>query len=235
MLIVNKKEFNRGVILFVSFLAILGVMFLPFFGGSNAFEASDRLFNTISKGSTYYIPKVLKENEEFMGRSVDVTIKLDNEAMVKHAGQLFLDAGASVSASGAEMKVAGDLGKMLETAVRQADVVFHNKGDDLAQKYGIHQREILYTWHKSFKTMGKALTKQEKFREAAWIEEAVKRSLEVAYNYFKIEPKSAGASAGILIFSLVFYVVYTMWWGFAILFLFEGIGLQMKAGKKKEV
>jgi hypothetical protein len=30
-------------------------------------------------------------------------------------------------------------------------------------------------------------------------------------------------------------VVYTMWWGFAIFFLFEGFGLEMKAGKKKEM
>jgi hypothetical protein len=30
-------------------------------------------------------------------------------------------------------------------------------------------------------------------------------------------------------------VIYTLWWGVAILYLFEGIGLQMKAGKKKEV
>jgi hypothetical protein len=34
----------------------------------------------------------------------------------------------------------------------------------------------------------------------------------------------------------VFYVVYTLWWGFAIFFIFEGIGLSMtKAKVKKEV
>jgi hypothetical protein len=35
---------------------------------------------------------------------------------------------------------------------------------------------------------------------------------------------------------LLFYVMYTMWWGFAIFFLFEGFGLTMKKSKiKKEV
>jgi hypothetical protein len=35
---------------------------------------------------------------------------------------------------------------------------------------------------------------------------------------------------------LIFYVVYSLWWGYAILFLFEGLGLSMKRAKvKKEV
>jgi hypothetical protein len=37
-------------------------------------------------------------------------------------------------------------------------------------------------------------------------------------------------------FLLVFYIAYTMWWGFSIFFFFEGIGLSMKKAKvKKEV
>jgi hypothetical protein len=42
------------------------------------------------------------------------------------------------------------------------------------------------------------------------------------------------ARAGILSFSLIFYVIYTLWWGIAVLFMFEGIGLEMKKGHKKE-
>jgi hypothetical protein len=32
----------------------------------------------------------------------------------------------------------------------------------------------------------------------------------------------------VVIFSLIFYVVYTLWYGFAIMFLFEGWGLQLE-------
>ncbi len=63
----------------------------------------------------------------------------------------------------------------------------------------------------------------------------MKKGVEVAYNFAKIVPESASSKMGILGFSLVFYVIYTLWWGLAILFLFEGIGLEMKAGAKKEV
>jgi len=33
----------------------------------------------------------------------------------------------------------------------------------------------------------------------------------------------------------VFYVVYTMWWGYGIFFMCEGLGLEMTARKKKEM
>ena len=237
MRIADKKEFRNGALLGISFLVVLIIMFLPLFGGRNAFEASDRLFNSIAKGSTYYIPQVSKENEEFIGEKIDVTITLDSAEMVRRASRLFFNAGATVTAEGDnnQLKVQGDLGKILQLTIQHADTVFHNRGDELAAEYGYHQKEILYAWFKSRKAVNKSLTKQEKFKDAAWIEEVLKRTVEVSYNFFKIEPRSARSAAGILSFSLIFYVVYTMWWGYAILFMFEGIGLQMKSGKKKEV
>ena len=239
MVVANKMEFSKGLLLSVSFFIVLLIMFTPVFGGGrNAFQAADRLFNSIAKGSTYYIPKVLKENEEYKGHRFDIAIKLDNEEMLKKAGQLFSAAGASVSIGGSGsplLKVNGDLGQILEVAIRDADAVFHNRGEEIAQKYGFPQKEVLFVWHRGFKALNKALTKQEKFADASWVEEVMKRTIEVAYNFYKIEPRSASTSVGILSVSLGFYVLYTLWWGYAILFLFEGLGLQMKAGHKKEV
>lgn len=239
MIVANKREFRKGLLLTVSFLIVLGIMFSPVFGGGkNAFQAADRLFNSIAKGSTYYIPKVLKENKEYKGRRVDAAIKLDNEEMVKKVGQLFSAAGASVSMSDSEstlLKINVDLGRILEVAIKDANVVFHNRGEEIARKYGFPEKEVLFVWHKGFKALNKALTKQERFTDATWVEEVMKRAIEVAYNFYKIEPRSASSSAGILSVSLGFYVVYTLWWGYAILFLFEGLGLEMKAGHKKEV
>jgi hypothetical protein len=33
---------------------------------------------------------------------------------------------------------------------------------------------------------------------------------------------------------LVFYLVYTLWWGFAIFYLFDGVGLSMKKARVKQ-
>jgi len=59
--------------------------------------------------------------------------------------------------------------------------------------------------------------------------------VEVGYNFFKIEPQTARTKAGILTFSLVFYVIYTLWFGIGVLLVFEGFGLEMKKGARKEV
>jgi hypothetical protein len=83
--------------------------------------------------------------------------------------------------------------------------------------------------------MEKDLKRQKKFKEADWLSNASKRGLEVGYNFYRIEVRKVSAAAGMLVFSLVFYVAYTLWWGYAVLFLCEGAGLQMKAGAKKEV
>jgi len=42
-----------------------------------------------------------------------------------------------------------------------------------------------------------------------------------------VVPEQIRDKAGIVIFSLVFYVVYTIWYGFGILFIFEGWGLKI--------
>jgi hypothetical protein len=54
-----------------------------------------------------------------------------------------------------------------------------------------------------------------------------KKALETSYNYYKIEPQKIGDRLGVVIFSLFFYVVYTLWYGFAIMFMFEGWGLRL--------
>ena len=63
-----------------------------------------------------------------------------------------------------------------------------------------------------------------------------KKAIEASYNFYKVEAVQVKEKAGLMTFLLVFYVAYTMWWGFAIFFIFEGIGLTMsKAKVKKEV
>jgi hypothetical protein len=42
-----------------------------------------------------------------------------------------------------------------------------------------------------------------------------------------VQAEKIGDKWGIVFFSLAFYVIYTMWYGFSILFLFEGWGLKI--------
>ncbi|MBL7180306.1 MAG: hypothetical protein ISS65_08885, partial [Desulfobacterales bacterium] len=57
---------------------------------------------------------------------------------------------------------------------------------------------------------------------------------EPAFNFYGVE--AASASKRVLGISGVigFYVIYTVWWGFAIYFLCEGVGLLMTKSKQKK-
>jgi hypothetical protein len=86
----------------------------------------------------------------------------------------------------------------------------------------------LYNWWQVLKGTEKNLKKQNRFKEAGVVDLIVKKAIETSYNYYQIEPQKITDRLGIVILSLVFYVVYTVWYGFAIMFLFEGWGLRLE-------
>jgi hypothetical protein len=234
MAIAHKGEFGRGMIMTVSFLLVLVIIYSPVFKGKNGLEAADQLFNSLAKGSTYYIPSVMQKNEPFIGKDFHVTIALKDPEMAAKTALLFSTAGASVDQAGAELAIQGDLGKILAAALQDADNMFNNRGHLLTEKYGYHPKEALYNWWSAFKLMDKALKKQKKFKEAEFVSQVQTKAVETGYNFYGIAPEPVSKRAGILSLSLIFYVVYTLWWGFAIFYLFEGWGLKMEASKQKE-
>lgn len=231
----DNKALLKGTVMAVVFLVVLVVMFSPVFRGQNAFEAADSFFNSMAKGSTYYVPDLLKEAQGYKGNPFEVSVRLKEAGGASKAGKLLSAAGAKVSLAGEEIKVSGDLGQLSVAAIQDADAMFHNQGKDVAGRYGFSEKEVLYLWWVGFKEMEKDLKRQKKFAEASWLATLSKKGLEVGYNFYGIEAKKVSAAAGLLGLSLLFYVLYTLWWGFSILFVFEGVGLEMKPGAKKEV
>jgi len=235
MVVMSKREFRLGAAMTVGFLVILFLMFTPIFSGKNAFEMADDFFNSIAKGSTYYMGELVKSAEKYKGRTIEVNIKLGDPTSAANAAKLLKGAGALVEQTGSQVRAAGDLQRITASSIEDSDAMFHNRGDQVSKKYGIRDKEALYIWWMVFKEMEKDLKRQKKFDEAAWISTVSKKAVELAYNFYGIEAKSVSETVLPMAFSLVFYVIYTMWWGYAILFLYEGVGLQMKPGAKKEV
>ena len=231
----NKKAFNVGLLLTVSFFVVLWIMFLPYFGGENAFHAADRLFNTISKGSSYYIPGLVEKSKEWQGKAFDVKISVSPDKLRDNVAKVLMTNGVMVAHEANALKVQGDLGSLFQAALRDSDDMYHNRGDAVSARYGMPEKEALFSWHNALKAMDKALKEQKNFKESKAVNEVIARAVEVGYNYYGIAPQKASERAGILAFSLIFYVVYTIWWGFAIMYLCEGVGLAMKKGAKKEV
>jgi len=231
----HRKQFTFGVVLSLSFFVILGVMFQPYFGGENAFHAADRLFSQISKGSSYFMKEMAEKSAAAKGNIVEVKLSVDSQLLQANMERILSTHGVTIRREGDGLHIKGDLGTILAAAVVDSDDMYYNRGEVVRQRYGVDERQVLFAWWKMLSLLNKELASQKQFSWAKLVKEIQKRAVEVGYNFYGIEPKSASEKAGILTFALIFYVLYTVWWGYAILMLFDGIGLEMKAGAKKEV
>ena len=228
-MIAKKKTFFSGAIMILVFAVVLAIIFSPVFGDKNGLEYLDDLYNSISKGSAYYIPKVKQETDRFIGKSVSMTLDLGEIGHAEQTALLFRKAGASIELSENKLKVTGDFGKILNNCLNDADSMYKNDGKTIADKYGYDERQAMYNWWKACKGMDKDLKRQKMFEEAKVVTTLNKKAVETSYNYYKIKPQKITDRLGIVIFSLIFYVMYTLWYGFAIMYMFEGFGLQLEA------
>jgi hypothetical protein len=226
-MIAHKREFGLGLGMMAAFLVVLVLMFMPLFKGHNGLEYLDQLYNSISKGSAYYIPAVKEEATKFTGNRIELNLEMNNPDQAKQSVDLFMKSGAMVNVDGSNLQVRADLGRILENALEDADKMYYNEGQAVTAKYGDDERRVLYNWWTAFKEMEKNLKKQKKFKEAKVVDYTSQKALETAYNYYGIAPQSITSEIGVVIFSLIFYVLYTLWYGFAIMFMFEGWGMQL--------
>jgi len=193
------------------------------------------LIVVLSKGSAYFIDQEVTKAEKYAGTGIEVTLAAADEAQAQAWTTLYTAAGADVNTSGTEVTVKGDLGSIINTVLADADAMYHNNGTTLTNKYGLEGREATYAWYNSFRSMDEALKNQQRFAESAAINNVIKKAVEPAYNYYGIEIKKVADYKGVVFFLMAFYLVYTLWYGFAIYFICDGVGIAMtKAAKKVE-
>lgn len=234
MLIKNKKPFSVGAVFAISFLGVLLFIFSPSFGGKNGLMFADESFNKLAKGSSYFIPKVTKSVENFTGKPFSASIKLDDKAEAENTAKLFTTAGAQVEVNEAELKINGDLGTVLASAVRDSDAMYNNNGKTVSDRYGYDEKQAMKNWWAAFSRIEKNMKKEKMIAEAKVVSEVSKKAIEPGYNFYKVEINKVSDHVPMLSGLLIFYVAYTMWWGYAIFYLFEGIGLTMKKSKVKK-
>ena len=143
-MITKKKTFLKGAIMLLAFVAVLITIFSPVFGDKNGLEYLDALYNSISKGSAYYIPKVKTETDKFKGKSISISLDLADKKHAQQTALLFRKAGAITELSGNKLKVSGDFGKILDSCLNDADSMYNNDGKAIAARYGYNERQALY-------------------------------------------------------------------------------------------
>lgn len=230
MLVVNKKPFYTGFFMAAAFAAVLVAFFLPILDGRTPLQAADDLFNSVSKDSSYYIPSLREHAEAHKKDQVEVKLSMPDAEAATQAATVIAASGAQATANGATVAVKGNLGQMLNAALDDADVAFKNTKEARGQPAKV----TMFAWHNTLKGLYKHLKASSQFETASAVEEVISKGVEVSYNFYGILPRPVSANVGILTAALIFYLVYTMWWGYAIMWLCDGIGLQMKASGKRE-
>jgi len=234
MLIKNPKMFNVGALLAVSFIGVLLMIFSPLFQGKNGLEFADESFNKLAKGSSYFIPKVSQEVEKFTGKPLSASITLDSTEDAAATEKIFAQAGAKITRKDATLTVESDIAVLLQSALKDADAMYSNNGKAVSDRYGMDEKQAIKQWWTALGKIEKQLKKEKNIKTAKIISEVNKKGIEPGYNFYKIDANKVIDHAGMLSGLLVFYVFYTMWWGYAIFYLFDGIGLTMKKAKVRK-
>jgi hypothetical protein len=212
----------------VSFFVLLGVIFSPVFPGKmNGLDYMDNLFNMISKGSSYFIPQSLAESDKFIEKTMDATITLSNDREAAEIAKLFVASGAQVEATGLDLNIKGNVGQIMKTALEDADMMFNNNGKALVDKYGYDEKRVMFNWWTSSSKISKYLTKEKRFDGAKLFDDIKKKAIEPSYNYYGVEIEDWKANIALVLASLAFYVVYTLWYGFGLMYVFEGLGYKI--------
>lgn len=229
----HKKNFTIGFIMLISFaLCYLGMMSPNFGNGRNGLEFADDMFNSLSKGSAYFIEDAQKVADGQLGNNINLKIKASSSAEAEKWGKLYSTAGAQVNVKESALTIQGDYGKILGAVVADSDAMYHNDSQTLEQKYGYDGREATYNWYASLKKMDSAFKTNSQFPEEFDLVKVQQKALEPAYNYFGVEIKKVSENKLTLIGLLSFYLLYTVWYGFGLYYLFDGLGIVVNAKKK---
>jgi hypothetical protein len=235
MLIRHKKALSFGLLLALSFLGILALIFSPVFGqGKNGLEYSDELFNKLAKGSSYFIPKLTADLKEVEKEELAVNVKMENADQAAKAAKVVVRGAPDTTLQGDRLIIKGNLAKLLGTVLEDSTSMYFNRGGEVRERYGMDAREVMTTWWSVLNRCAKELMKSKKTRQSNVVLEVTKKGVEPAYNFYGIEPQRVADKAVIVLGLLVFYVLYTMWWGFGIFCLFDGLGLSMKKARVKQ-
>ncbi|OOG23542.1 hypothetical protein B1C78_11035 [Thioalkalivibrio denitrificans] len=233
-IIMNPRQFWRGAVGLAFFTLLLIPLFAPVFDGRSGMEAADDLFNELSKGSADYIDETQAIAEQFRGTIIATTVRLDeaDRAPVRHVLE---HAGIPFEPQPLGVAIEADLGQILEAALVDARDLFYLRDDEVEARHdGKPARNVLYRWHRFLLRLDDALTAEGRHSDARGVARVNNRAVEPSYNFAGIEPIHLTDRLGITVFLLVFYVVYTVWYGVSILFVFEGLGITATKGLKQE-
>ncbi|MCR4666054.1 MAG: hypothetical protein K5657_02035 [Desulfovibrio sp.] len=240
MLIHEKKPFIRGSLMILSFLFVFCILLTPILHDEHGraltgLQFADNVFNELSKGSSNFIPTVREELKKVQGRHVNLTVKMKKAEKAPLACLAMQKAGIEASADGDKLTYKGDLAALLTAVVDDSEKLYSNNDSEISARYdGVKALDVSSAWWHALNPSIKELQKQGLLAEAKVVDQVIRRALEPGHNFFGVEPAHVKDHVLLLAGMLIFYIIYTLWYGFSIFELFEGIGLAMTKSKVKQ-
>lgn len=231
--IVDRKRFAWGLALGMGFVAMLPVLFAPLFGAESLLQRADRFFSGLSKGSAHFGDSLASAARRFDGTpfAADLAFK---ETDSSAARTILEQAGCEVSAAGGRLAVRGDLGRLAAAVVRDSDDAYTRGAPALAARYGPDGRRILYLWWQALDQMERKAKADGRAAEGRLLEDLRTRGVETSYNFLGLEARKVRDHLPLVVGLLAGYVLYTVWCGFAIYLMFQGLGLKATAPKRPD-
>jgi hypothetical protein len=234
-LIVNRGKFALGLGGLVAFVAALAVALSPALDNRTGLGRADDFFNQLAKNSAYYTPEGRKLAGRFAAEPVDLAIRPREPVANAKLAQI-------VTANGLEarlledgsVRVTGSLGELSRAAMDDADLAFRNENAQLEAKYRMSSCEVVYCWWIVLDSLSRRYTQDNRSPEADFTKFLATKVLEPAYNFRGITAQNVEDRVLPVSGLLGFYVLYTLWYGFAILFIFEGLGLSATEARQKK-
>ncbi len=236
MFVQNKKKSLYGLFGLLVFFMVLSFWFFPIIGHKTGLERADHLFNQLAKNSADFIPLVSKRVEKFRGVTIDLSIHPRWPGADQAVAKIMMVNGMSAGLLGdGRVRIKGDLACLCIAASTDADLLFKGKEEILQNKYGLSGKEVIHYWWMAFDDLIRRYIQLNRTAEADLAKFMTNRVLEPSYNFAGIESKNISENVGIVAFLLMFYIFYTVWYGFSIMYLFEGFGIgATKVGQKME-
>ena len=190
------------------------------------------------------------EVKKMEGRNIDINVAFTKKPELKDmAVNVLTKAGAKAEIKGDRLYISGDLGAILGSATDMSEKLYNNDAKAVAAMYDLNPADAQVqaggnaeeaialkaarAWWYSLSPAIKALQKQDKVAEAKAVDQIMRRAIEPGNNFYSLNGAKVKDHVVLLTLMLVFYLLYTLWYGFSIFELFEGIGLAMTKSKTK--
>ena len=227
--VVQPRRLCLGVFGLVALGSVIVLGFLPLIDGRSALVWADDLFNQLAKNSTDHLDEAKQRAQPYEGLEIDISVNPMDVVDDGKVARIVSMAGLEGRAIGdGRVRITGDLGRLSREAIADGELAFRNHTDRLAANRGMPSSEAIYCWWIIFDGLTRRYVQEGRGQDANFTRFVSTKVLEPAYNFRGIEARRTDQCIRPLVLLLSAYIVFALWYGFSMLYLFEGLGIPVR-------